>query len=123
MEWMLLPIRRFADFSGRSCRKEFWLYLLGYTVLLFACAILTGVLNLMHVAGGQKAVGFVFIVLVVALLIPTIAVQVRRLHDQGRTGWLILLSIIPYLGAIIVLILMALPGTVGTNRYGADPIR
>ncbi len=123
MEWVLMPIRRYADFSGRSCRTEFWLYLLGYGVLLFVCAVLTGVLNLMHVAGGQRAIGFIFIALFVALLAPTIAVQVRRLHDQDRTGWFVLLNIIPYLGAVIVLVLMTLPGTKGTNRYGADAVQ
>ena len=118
-----MPIWRFSDFSGRSCRREFWLYLLGYAVLLFVCAFLSGVLNLMHVAGGQRGVGFVFIGIFAALLIPTIAVQVRRLHDQDRTGWLVLLTIIPYIGAVIVLVLMALPGTIGENRYGVDPVQ
>jgi uncharacterized membrane protein YhaH (DUF805 family) len=56
-----------------------------------------------------------------ALFIPSIAVQVRRFHDQDRTGWLILLGLIPYVGGLIVLVFMCLPGTRGTNRFGPDP--
>jgi uncharacterized membrane protein YhaH (DUF805 family) len=56
-----------------------------------------------------------------AILTPSIAVQVRRFHDQDKTGWLVLLGLIPYLGGLIVLVFMCLPGTSGPNRFGADP--
>jgi uncharacterized membrane protein YhaH (DUF805 family) len=62
-----------------------------------------------------------FVVGFMGLVIPNIAVQVRRLHDQDRTGWMILLFIIPYIGGLIAIIFMCIPGTNGPNRFGPDP--
>lgn len=62
-----------------------------------------------------------FGVFVLASLIPAIAVQVRRFHDQDRSGWFVLLNFIPYIGGIVVLVFMCLEGTKGPNRYGPDP--
>jgi uncharacterized membrane protein YhaH (DUF805 family) len=62
-----------------------------------------------------------FALFALASFIPTIAVQVRRFHDQDRSGWMVLLALIPYLGGLIVLIFMCLEGTRGANRFGLDP--
>jgi uncharacterized membrane protein YhaH (DUF805 family) len=113
MEWMLMPLRRYADFSGRSQRKEYWMFVLGY-VLAF---IVVGVLYFIsHVLG--LIVG---IPLVLALFIPTLAVQVRRFHDQDKSGWFVLLQFIPYAGGIIMIVFMCIEGTRGPNRFGEDP--
>jgi uncharacterized membrane protein YhaH (DUF805 family) len=55
------------------------------------------------------------------LLIPQISAQARRLHDQGRSGWFVLINLLPYVGSLIVLVLMLIPGTAGDNEYGPDP--
>ena len=77
-------------------------------------------------AGGESTLGGIFLIVVGLIylgvfLIPGIAVQVRRFHDQDKTGWLILLGFIPYVGSIVLLVFMCLEGTKGSNRFGPDP--
>ena len=127
MEWILLPLKRYADFRGRSGRKEYWLFSLA-TLLVYA--LLGGLLAyagaFVPKYGEDPSIltmlvfSLVFLS-VVALIVPGIAVEVRRFHDQDRSGWLVLLGLIPYVGFLIVLIFMCLPGTKGPNRFGADP--
>lgn len=127
MDWMLMPLRRYADFSGRSRRKEFWMFalgVLGLVFLLFALALLmSGGLEGITSNGGFPMGPFIilFVVLWLALIVPSIAVQVRRFHDQDKSGWFVLLNFIPYLGGLIVLVFMFLEGTRGPNRFGPDP--
>ena len=113
MEWMLMPLRRYADFNGRSRRKEYWMFFLAYVLILAVTGILY---EISHVVGGLIAA-----VVVLGLFIPSLAVQVRRFHDQDKSGWFVLLSIIPYIGGLIVLVFMAIDGTRGPNRFGEDP--
>jgi uncharacterized membrane protein YhaH (DUF805 family) len=126
MEWMLMPLRRYAEFSGRSQRKEYWMFSLG---ILIAYALLFGLLSI-GLLGGKEDAGagmfsgafmIIIMIFVVGIFIPSLAVQVRRFHDQDKSGWFILLNLIPYLGGIIVLVMMCLDGTPGPNRYGPDP--
>ena len=128
MEWMLMPYRRYADFSGRSCRREYWMFtLLSVLVAFGAVAVM--------LAGGVAAEGSgetagplfwlgggILGLWVLGSIIPSIAVQVRRFHDQDRSGWMILLGFIPYVGSIIVFVFMCLRGTHGPNRFGPDPL-
>ena len=128
MEWMLMPYKRYFDFAGRSRRKEYWLF-----ILLFVIVYAVG-FGLMFSGGfsfdaaGQAEPGVGFILggglvglFVLGSIIPAIAVQVRRFHDQDRSGWFVLLNFIPYLGGLIVLVFMCLEGTRGPNRFGDDP--
>ncbi|WP_375396222.1 DUF805 domain-containing protein [uncultured Sphingomonas sp.] len=127
MEQMLVPLRRYADFQGRSSRSEYWMFALGIVILY---ALMAGLLALvvagMPRGGGTMAVVYllyaVFAIVLLGLIVPSIAVQVRRLHDQDKTGWLVLIGLIPYLGGIVVLVLMCLPGTKGPNKFGPDPL-
>lgn len=123
MDWAILPLRRYADFSGRSSRTEYW----AFQILML---LVYGVLIVMMFAGsvGPNGPGALFVssiglMLLVALgtMIPSCAVCVRRLHDQDRSGWMCLLSLIPYVGGIILMVFLFLPGTPGSNRYGDDP--
>ncbi|OUL25917.1 DUF805 domain-containing protein [Nostoc sp. RF31YmG] len=128
MEWMLLPIKRYADFSGRSRRKEYWMYVLFNLLLL----VVFGTLMLVGAFVGRSeegpGAGFwialaLYVVVSLALLVPSIAVQVRRFHDQGRSGWFWLMNLIPYVGGLIVLVFMCLEGESGDNAWGPDPKR
>ena len=131
MEWMLMPLRRYADFSGRSRRKEYWMWTLFILIVYLVCFALIG-------AGGfftsmfdpsvepQITVvgwlGFGLLgIFALAIFIPALAVTIRRLHDQDKSGWFILLQFIPYIGGIILLVFMCLEGTKGENRFGPDP--
>ena len=100
MEWMLMPLRRYADFSGRSRRKEYWMFTL-LLVILYAIiatvAVVTGSLDSAAGLGFSMFGGISLILLAVvglALIVPSIAVQVRRFHDQDRSGWFVLLNFI-----------------------------
>jgi uncharacterized membrane protein YhaH (DUF805 family) len=133
MEWMFMPYRRYFDFSGRSRRKEYWMFILLFVIVYavgFALIFSAG--YSMNPAmdpaapppelGGAAVVGFALLgIFVLASIIPAIAVQVRRFHDQDRSGWFVLLNFIPYLGSLIVLVFMCLEGTRGPNRFGPDP--
>jgi len=139
-EWMILPLKRYAEFSGRSRRKEFWMFAL--LNLLVSGAIVT----LMFVGGltpmamsdpdpSIAAFGLVFwiglgllLLWSIAVFIPNIALVVRRLHDRDMSGWwylgLIGAQIVPFvniIASIAFLVLMLLPGTPGANRFGEDP--
>lgn len=128
MEWMLLPIKRYADFSGRSRRKEYWMYVLFNLLLLVGFAVLMGIGVFVGRSEEGPGVGFwvalaLYLVVTLALLVPSIAVQVRRFHDQGRSGWFWLLNLIPYVGGLVVLVFMCLEGEPGDNAWGPDPKR
>lgn len=125
MEYMIMPLKRYADFQGRSRRKEYWMFVLLQILVLvpvvFIAALLGG-------TGGETGnvlggIGMVLVALVylAVFMIPGLAVQVRRFHDQDKTGWLVLLGFIPYLGGLVLLVFMCLEGTKGSNRFGPDP--
>lgn len=119
MEWMLLPLKRYTDFSGRSRRKEYWMYLLGVIIAAILISIVEGVVGLSGMVGGVY--GPLTVIFLLAIIIPSIAVQVRRFHDQDKSGWFVLLGLIPFVGGLIVLVFMCLEGTKGPNRFGPDP--
>jgi uncharacterized membrane protein YhaH (DUF805 family) len=130
MEWMLMPLKRFADFAGRSRRKEYWLWVLFVVVVLTVLTWLDIKLGLGGSAtttSSGSGVGFnvnlgpLGIVFGLATLVPSIAVGVRRLHDLGKSGWWMLLAIIPFIGWFYQLIVFTQPGVPGPNRYGSDP--
>lgn len=123
MEWMLMPYRRYADFSGRSRRREYWMFeLFSWGVILL---LLVPVVAGFDAEQGFSPMGILGIVLMVLFwlgsFIPRLAVCARRFHDQDKTGWLLLIHFIPYIGPIIVMIFMLLQGTRGANRFGPDP--
>ncbi|MBV1691576.1 DUF805 domain-containing protein [Novosphingobium sp. G106] len=119
MEWMLMPLKRYADFSGRSRRKEYWMFVLGIFIAAIVLSIVESILGLSGMVGGVY--GPLTTILLLAVIIPGIAVQVRRFHDQDKSGWFVLLALIPFIGSIAVLVFMCLEGTKGPNRFGPDP--
>lgn len=135
MEWMLLPLKRYFDFAGRSRRLEYWLFVvfqfLVFTVLSLALLLFIPFTEIAEAeATGMQppppGVGFWVLMSLIGLvwlgmIIPTIAVTVRRFHDQGYSGWMYLLNFIPFFGGLIVLVFMFLDGTPGPNQYGEDP--
>ena len=128
LTWMLMPYRRYAEFTGRSRRREYWSFMLFYWLVFVALNVVFGRHQVVYqpgmafassgLFGGAGVVGGVF---GLVSLVPHLAVAVRRLHDQDRSGWLLLLGFIPFLGWFALLVLMCLDGTHGPNGYGPDP--
>lgn len=127
MEWMFLPLKRYADFQGRSRRLEYWMFslLIIIAVIVWAVAFMALAGFTQFESGGLSGLslvwGIVGVLAYIAILIPAIAVQVRRFHDRDMSGWFVLLNFIPYVGGLIVFVFMVLPGTPGENRFGLDP--
>jgi len=112
MEWMLMPLKRYADFSGRSRRKEYWMYALGLWIAIIVASIVDGVLGLTGMIAGVY--GPLTALVYLGTIIPSIAVAIRRVHDSDKSGWFVLVP-------IYNIILMFLEGTKGPNRFGPDP--
>lgn len=127
MEWMLMPLKRYADFNGRSQRKEYWMFMLLNIIVMFGLGIIGGILGAFSpdASGGMSFGGSLMFGLIgiyaLAVFIPSLAVQVRRFHDQDKSGWFVLIGFIPYIGGLIVFVFMCLDGTKGKNRFGDDP--
>ena len=119
MEWMTLPLKRYADFKGRSRRKEYWMFILGVILAAIVLSVIEGVLGMSGMVG--DIYGPLTTLFLLGIFIPSLAVQVRRFHDQDKSGWFVLLGFIPLVGGIIVLVFMCLEGTSGPNSYGPDP--
>lgn len=123
--WLLRPWYRAYDFAGRSPRREFWLFVLQFCVLLAIPALVWVVGNASTGNGGSPGVAALFVVMaglfLLVSLVPGLAVAVRRLHDHGKPGILLLLGLVPVVGWIVILVWTLMPGTAGENIYGPDP--
>ena len=117
MDWYLKVLKNYFGFSGRARRKEYWMFFLFNLVI----AIVLGIVDNMAGLVSDSGYGVLGSLYALAILIPSIAVGVRRLHDTGRTGWWLLIGLIPLIGAIVLLVFFVLEGTSGPNEYGPDP--
>ena len=111
-------MKNYGGFDGRARRKEYWMFTLFHIFFLIIAMILDNVLGIAIEGIGY---GPIYILYVLAILIPALAVSVRRLHDIGKSGWMILIALIPIVGAIWLLVLMASDGNPGPNDFGPNP--
>ena len=122
MDLMFQPLRKYADFSGRARRSEYWLYSL---FLFGVCAVL----EILMFAGGGSGNGSPVTMIAILLLglfglatfVPNLAVSFRRLHDTDRSAWWLLIVLIPFIGGLVLLIFTLLDSTTGDNRFGPNP--
>ena len=118
MNWYLQALKKYADFSGRARRKEYWFFVLFniiISVVLTVCDVFMGTYS------AAASIGILTGIYTLAVLIPGIAVSVRRLHDTGRTGWWLLIVLVPLIGALVLLIFMIIDSQPGQNAYGPSP--
>lgn len=118
MSYYLGVLKKYAVFKGRARRAEYWYFVLFNFIASIILSIIDGFI-MTSVEGG---IGFLAAIYGLAVIIPSIAVAVRRLHDTGRSGWMLLLSFIPFIGIIWVIVLFILPSGPGSNKYGPNPI-
>ena len=118
MNWYLYVLKNYATFSGRARRKEYWMFFL-------ISALISIVLTLLDILLGTYSVeyeaGLFSGLYSLLILIPSIAVVVRRLHDTDRSGWWILISLIPIIGVLVLFVFTCLDSQPGTNRFGVNP--
>lgn len=129
MDWYVKALKQYVDFSGRARRREYWMFFLVNLVIVIVLSVIDTMLGTggwRSTAGGGSffasgSLGLLSGLYSLAVLLPTIAVAVRRLHDTDRSGWWILLGFIPIVGGIVLLVFYVLEGTRGPNRFGPDP--
>ena len=120
IEYFKLALSRYSDFSGRSRRSEYWYFVLGQTLLIWGLMAVSALLGSMSEILGLVGLG-AYMLLSFALIVPSLAVAVRRLHDLGKSGWYLLIGIIPLVGGIVLLVWLATEGEPVENEYGPDP--
>jgi uncharacterized membrane protein YhaH (DUF805 family) len=113
MNWFVAVVKKYAVFTGRARRMEYWMYTLIYVLIAIVLGLLDAMLGDAQILGGLLAI---------ALFLPSLGVTVRRLHDTGRSGWWVLIAFVPIAGVIVLLVFMCLAGTSGSNPYGEDPL-
>jgi uncharacterized membrane protein YhaH (DUF805 family) len=128
MNWMILPYKRYFDFSGRSRRMEYWMFSLLWVIIavvfdasIFATMPSAEALQSGATMGSFGVAGMILGLLGLASFIPSLAVTVRRLHDTNRSGWWWFIQLIPLIGFIVMLVFLVSDGTPGPNDYGPDP--
>jgi uncharacterized membrane protein YhaH (DUF805 family) len=105
-------LKKYVDFSGRARRAEYWMFVLISTLISIGLSIVDSILGSGGILEGIYGL---------AVLLPGIAVAVRRLHDTNRSGWWLLIGLIPILGWIALLIFLIQDSDPGDNKYGANP--
>lgn len=118
MEWYLGPLRKFATFTGRARRKEYWLFILLNYVVLFVLAVID---NILGTTMQDLPYGFITLLYSLVLMIPLLALNVRRMHDLGKSGWWLFITLVPFVGGIWYFVLTVTAGEKGDNQYGPDP--
>ncbi|MCE9782578.1 DUF805 domain-containing protein [Shewanella algae] len=111
MEYFIGAIKKYADFTGRARRTEYWMYTLFYIIFSL-------VVSAIDYALGTTVLGLIYSL---GLLLPSLAIAARRLHDTDRSGWWQLLAFIPIIGWIVLLVFYCQDSEVGDNRFGSNP--
>ena len=112
MDWYMAVLKKYADFSGRARRREYWMFVL--INFLIGCGLAV-------IAAFAQSLNFLSWLYTLAVLVPSIAVSVRRLHDTGRSGWWLLIGLVPLVGLIVLLVFFFQDSAPGDNQYGRNP--
>lgn len=118
MNWYMIPFKKYADFTGRAQRSEYWYFVLFNTLISFGLSLIDFTIGTGDPSTGMGLFSGLFSL---AILIPSISVGARRLHDTDRSGWWMLLALIPVIGVIVLIVLFALDSQPNANRFGANP--
>jgi uncharacterized membrane protein YhaH (DUF805 family) len=118
MNYFLGALKKYATFEGRARRKEYWYFVLFYCLAIFALVIVDGMAGTFD---EEAEIGLFSGLFILATLLPSLAVLVRRLHDTNRSGWWVLINLIPIVGSIVLLVFALLDSQPGANRFGPNP--
>ena len=118
MNWYIEALKKYADFSGRSRRKEYWFFVLFGFLINIVLAVIDVKSGTLIRGAGLGLLGGLY---VLATIVPSWAVAVRRLHDTNRTGWWLLIGFIPLIGTIVLIVFLASDSNSESNEYGPNP--
>jgi len=118
MSWYLAVVRNYAGFKGRARRKEYWMFVFFNIIFTIIAMVIDNILGTIIT---PTYYGLFYVLYALIVLIPSLAVGVRRLHDVGKSGWFLFIALIPIIGAIWLLVLMCSDGESGANMYGPNP--
>lgn len=118
MNWYLDVLKKYTVFTGRARRKEYWMFFLFNLIVLFVLSAVDAMTGTLSEASGLGLLSGIY---ALGVLLPTIAVAIRRLHDTNRSGWWLLINFVPVIGSIVLLIFMVLDSKPGPNKYGPNP--
>lgn len=113
MNWYISVLKQYAVFSGRARRTEYWMFVLCNVIVM----LLLGMVDKM-IGGDNELISSIYSL---AVLLPSLAVAARRLHDTDRSAWWLLLGLIPIIGTLVLIYFMVCNGQQGPNRFGDDP--
>ena len=117
MNWYIEVLKKYAVFGGRACRKEYWMFVLFNLIIVFVLGLIEGIAGIAP-KSEQSVLASLYML---AILIPGIAVAVRRLHDTNRSGLWVLIGLVPLIGGIVLLVFMVQNSQTGENQYGPNP--
>jgi uncharacterized membrane protein YhaH (DUF805 family) len=118
MDWFLAALKKYAVFSGRAQRSEYWFFALFYLIIAIVLSVLESIVG---ATTKDTSVGLFTSLFFLGMLLPSLAVTVRRLHDTGRSGFWILIGLLPFIGSIVLLVFTVLDSQPGDNAYGPNP--
>ena len=116
MEWYIKVLKQYADFSGRARRKEYWMFTLFNIIMMFVLMFV-----IMMVKGSPAMLALATIAYSLYIIIPSIAVVVRRLHDIGKSGWWYFIVLVPLVGGILLIVWLCTDSQADENNWGANP--
>ncbi len=118
MSWYITCWKKYVDFSGRARRREYWWF---YLINSIIASILAMIAVFTSRETNISPFYWVAVLFSLAIILPSLAVQIRRLHDVGKSGWWIFISLVPFIGGLWLLVLMLSDSQAGTNQYGPNP--
>jgi uncharacterized membrane protein YhaH (DUF805 family) len=117
MNWYLDAWKNYTNFQGRARRKAFWMFALFNIIAIVVLSVVEGLIGLRS----EGSYGILSGLYSLAVILPALALAVRRLHDTGRSGWWILIGLIPLVGPIVLIVFYVTDSQPGTNQYGPNP--
>jgi uncharacterized membrane protein YhaH (DUF805 family) len=109
--WKTVVLENYANFQGRARRAEYWWFALANFIAILVLVVLVAVAKIFWV---------LYVIYLLALIVPGIAVTIRRLHDTDKSGWWWLIALVPFVGGLILLVLLCIDSTRGTNQWGTS---
>ena len=118
MESIQTVFQKYADFTGRARRSEYWWFVLAYSIVN---GVLSGISQALGSGGLSTVISILSLIIALGCLVPSLAVGARRLHDIGKSGWWLLISLVPCVGSILLIVWCAKDSDPGDNMYGPNP--